>query len=209
MTITTQDCKSFLQAATLLKASSLPVAARVEALYGAPLGEWARVRKYKNAAGQVARDFVNKTAPVVVTLVEDGGAVKLSRERPIFLWEEKLVEPFEDHILEDIDDEYEDIVWEVALPEDFCFCVCDGNGEPIDPDVEEGKGYVFGFNVDNSYDQSIRIEKVVERTGSPLKLWETMEQHYEQTPAGTMTTKEIKIELERLGFRYNPDLIDG
>ncbi len=218
MSLSTQDCKDFLETA------ELPAVARIAEFFNTAaeieLGPWVRAKKYKTPEGLVARDFVNKTIPVFVTIVENDGALKVARDRPVFMWEENLFAPYEnlmdklDEEDEDLIDEFHTIVWNYAEPSDFRFAIVDDNYEPTenfdkvvvdeDGDDDEGYRYVFGFHNDSSYDRCLQIEEVLKRHKSKLNLWESSEQCYAQSSDGhPFTPAEAREELIRLGFVYD------
>lgn len=123
--ISTADCKNFLTG------FSSPFIGRVAAVTKlTPTDTWIRTRKYKDAQGEVCRDFANTGVPTVVILVERPSGLAVKRERPLGPWEKAYADHIEDNIEDEdtVDDFEEKILWAALQPEDFAFGFGDDGG---------------------------------------------------------------------------------
>jgi hypothetical protein len=160
MPISTADCRAFLES------NESSFIQKTMAVTKLSPGDWSRQRKYKDGDGLVARDFVNKVLPVVVTLVEDNGSLRVSRERALFRWEFSYGDAHDRWYDNSNHSEKweEEIMWPSCRPSDFRF------GVSVDPgyadDDPEGTTFFFSpVTKDNDWDQHTPINVIIEASG--------------------------------------------
>lgn len=202
--ITTDDCKAFL--ADYKDTDFLKLLKRWSWKSPKP-DEWVRLSKYKDKQGRVARDFTNKAAPLLVTLVEGPNGLEISRERAIGPWEKlwtgKLVDWQRKRSLPDCDKYIEYCVYGSAKPDDYQFGVV--------PGVYSGEGleHVFYFQPlairdGEVWDHHIPIDRVIKNVGGTLE--EGAGELQEATWEFVTPTDHMKAKLIQWGFTHNPQM---
>lgn len=202
--ISTEDCKAFL--ADYKDTDFLKLLKRWSWKSPKP-DEWVRVSKFKDKQDRVAREFTNKAAPLMVTIVEGPNGLEISRERAIGPWEKqwtgKLVDWQTKRSLPDFDNYVLYCVYGSAMPEDYQFGVV--------PGVFSGEGleHVFYFQPltirdGEIWDHHIPIDRIVKNAGGTLE--EGAGELQEATWEFVTPTDHMKAQLIQWGFTHNPDM---